>query len=220
MVHSHSVSVDLHVHSILSYDGGISQRGLEKILTTKLDVVAITDHNSIEFAVFMKKKLGEKIIVGEEIASRDGEVIGLFLKTAIEPGLSLAQTAQKIHNQGGMVYIPHPFEKQRSSVSWDTIQQHTEDIDVLETFNARSFGRKKTPVLQEQINKLPVSFASSSDAHCALGIGTAYTILADPPTQNTLVSLLKKGDMVTSYAPIFSYLCPFVNKLRYMFYNK
>ncbi len=208
----HSIKLDLHTHSILSYDGGISERGYTKLLKTTLDVVAITDHNTIDFALFLQKKLGDRIIVGEEIDSNAGEVIGLFLRQPVVSGLSFEETAKQIHRQGGLVYIPHPFEHSRHSLSRSTFLANAKDIDIVELFNARSFGRKKESVSSKVLLNIP--YASSSDAHCSLGVGSAYTMVSEKPTPKTLKNLLLSGKRVCSYAPFISYLCPFVNKLR------
>src|SRR6266702_4633076 len=103
--------VDLHSHSIISYDGGIAPREYERLLNTNvLDVIAITDHNEISLAQMLHKQLGEKIIVGEEIGTADGEIIGLFLQEKIAPGGTALETVAQIVLQGGLIYIPHPFE--------------------------------------------------------------------------------------------------------------
>src|SRR6266700_6012689 len=96
--------VDLHTHSIISQDGGITAAAYEKILQSgMLDCVAITDHNETSFARIMRKKLGESSIVGEEIDTPEGEVIGLYLKETIPGGISLDEAVASIKHQGGLV---------------------------------------------------------------------------------------------------------------------
>lgn len=212
-----TIKIDLHTHSILSYDGGISEDWYEKILDKTLTAVAITDHNTIDFALSMKKKFGQRIIVGEEIMSSDGEIIGLFLSKPVPSAMSFQKTVEYIKKQDGIVYIPHPFEYARHSVSVAMVQDNLKDIDILETFNARSLGRKKHSPDWETIRKATVAYAASSDAHCRLGIGSAYSMIKQMPTRQTLVTLLNEGFLTCSYAPILSYLCPGINKLRRMF---
>src|SRR5690606_3298386 len=82
----------------------------------KIDIVGITDHNEIKGAQEFKKfleKFGIKVIVGEEIFSSKGEIIGLFLSEKIEPGMSPRDTMLEIKKQGGLVYIPHPYDEKR-----------------------------------------------------------------------------------------------------------
>src|SRR3954467_12292615 len=106
--------VDLHTHSIASPDGSLGLEDYRRALAEKrLDYIAITDHNRIDFAAQIRATLGEQIIIGEEITAVEGEVIGLFLREAVPAGLPLAETIQRITDQGGVVYIPHPFETVR-----------------------------------------------------------------------------------------------------------
>ncbi|MDA1317355.1 MAG: hypothetical protein O3B87_05045, partial [bacterium] len=100
--------IDLHTHSVLSHDGGISELEYKSVLDAHiLDFVAITDHNQIEFALQMHEQFPEKIIVGEEIKTNEGDIIGLFLTKLISPGLSSKKTVELIKDQDGLVYIPH-----------------------------------------------------------------------------------------------------------------
>ncbi|MCA9330415.1 PHP domain-containing protein, partial [Candidatus Saccharibacteria bacterium] len=109
--------VDLHTHSQASPDGGITAEQYAHVLSTGLlDMIAITDHNSIAYAQEVQKQLGDKIIVGEEIMTNDGEIVGLFLTQVIEPGLSAQETCRRIKAQHGLVYIPHPFETVRKGL--------------------------------------------------------------------------------------------------------
>src|SRR5476649_2676258 len=99
--------IDLHTHSIASPDGSITLEDYRSILNSgRLDMVAITDHNTIGFAMATKKTLGVRIIVGEEIKCLEGEIIGLFLSKPVEPGRPYTQTIEDIKDQGGLVYIP------------------------------------------------------------------------------------------------------------------
>lgn len=206
--------VDFHTHSSLSYDGGLTKSDYTKILQKRiLDVVSITDHNDISFALQLKKEFGEKIIIGEEIESLDGEIIGLFLTKKISPGLSAKNTIRQIRLQKGLVYIPHPFERQRKSIQIEAFEINKKEIDVVEVFNGRSFGRSKN---QNALNvAIDNNFgkAASSDGHCALGVGTAYTLTDALPEAKNILSLLKNATYSKKYPPILTYICPFINKI-------
>lgn len=110
----HSINkykIDLHTHSIISHDGGLTAQQYTKLIESKmLDYIAITDHNETQFARIMQQKLGSKIIIGEEIATTEGEIIGLHLKQTIPKGMTPEETVRAIKQQNGLVYIPHPFE--------------------------------------------------------------------------------------------------------------
>ncbi len=203
------MKIDLHSHSHASPDGLITKANIEsKLSTGKLDVIAITDHDRIDFALYMNKIHGEKIIVGEEITSSEGEIIGLYLSTTIEPGQTAQQTAQAIKDQGGLVYIPHPFEKVRKGVSLNTLNSIAELVDIVEVNNGRSFSRSaaRNAVAWSLQNK--VAMASSSDAHGPRNWGRVYSVIAEMPSAATLPELLKNGTLKNGINGIISYGYP------------
>ncbi|HEX8965482.1 MAG TPA: PHP domain-containing protein [Patescibacteria group bacterium] len=208
--------IDLHTHSIISYDGGLTEKDYSNLLANNiLDFIAITDHNEINFAVYLQRKLGGKIIIGEEIKTLEGEIIGLFLKEKVAPKLSIKETMKRIHSQNGLVYIPHAFEVQRESISYNTFLENKNEIDIIEVFNARSFGRKKTHQTKEIAEKLKISQAASSDAHCYIGIASSFTLIYNSPTKDNLRIVLKNAQRQEKYASPYSYLCPFINKIKH-----
>jgi len=206
--------IDFHTHSINSPDGGLTISDYTKIFQNNiLDVLAITDHNGIEFALNLKKKFGKKIIVGQEIKSSEGEIIGLFLSKTISPGLLAKETIKEIQNQNGLVYIPHPFEKLRKGISKDTLKNNIEDIDIFEIYNGRALEKpKELNYLLE--NKNNFCLASSSDAHCIYGVGKTYALVEAFPTRKNILSLLKKASLTKNPAPLIAYICPMINRLR------
>lgn len=207
--------VDLHTHSLLSYDGGITAEEYSLVLEQGiLDRVAITDHNEIDFALEMKEKLRERIIVGEEISTTHGHLIGLFLHRHISPGMSPLKTAQEIHAQGGIVYIPHPFEARRAGLSRSVIMDIAHFAHIIEVYNARSLDRHVEQALN-LADTLRLASASGSDAHGRLGLGTAYTVLTQPPnTAKALIGALQERVLYTSPASLRSRFDPAKNKLK------
>lgn len=210
--------IDLHTHSSISFDGGISAAQYAKLLNENPNLyIAITDHNDVSLAIELQNKHGDRIIVGEEILTLDGEIIGLYLTDKISAGLTAQETIQKIQDHGGLVYIPHPLEKTRKGLSIETLLEISDAIDIIETFNARS----KEGWLRAQIQKFAdehgLVSASSSDAHGVNGTGTAYSVLSSTPTKENLVELLKQGTLVTKTPPILSFLDPLRNKIKRIF---
>ena len=209
--------IDLHTHSILSYDGGLSEREYELLfLRGVLDCAAITDHNEINFAKQLHKRLGKKIIVGEEIDTKEGQIIGLFLRKRIAPGKDAKETAKQIRSQGAIVYIPHPFETMRAGISVETLEQISHLVDIIEVFNSRSLQKKTGQKAAQIARGKRFDMASSSDAHGYSGMGVAYSILADMPAKETIVGLLRKALYQRQQAKILSRLTPKINKLKKM----
>ena len=105
-----SYKIDLHTHSIASPDGGLNLKQYKQMLKSGgLDYIAITDHNTTDFAIKARNLLGEQIIIGEEISTLQGDVIGLFLSSTVKPGQTLQKNIYDFTQQNGPVYISQPF---------------------------------------------------------------------------------------------------------------
>ena len=211
------IKIDLHTHSIISPDGAgsITASDFEYFLREGvLDCIAITDHNETRFAQMMNKKFGEKIIIGEEIKTKDGEIIGLFLKKTIPPDLSAKQAIRAIREQDGLVYIPHPFETIRKGLQRQVLEAIVEDIDIFETFNGRGRFHGKTKESERFAKAYNLVAAASSDAHGYHGIGKTFTTIKNIPNKSTLKKLLLEGSPQKIYAPLMSYLYPITNMIK------
>jgi predicted metal-dependent phosphoesterase TrpH len=207
--------IDLHTHSIISHDGGLRAEDYTKIIQENiLDYIAITDHNEIRFARIMQQKLGEHIIIGEEIGTKEGEIIGLFLQKAIPGGLTPEETVKEIKEQNGLVYIPHPFETFRKGMQRDALERIAKDIDVIEVFNGRGKWRSKNELTHAFAAERMLPTAASSDAHCLLGLGKTYSEINDAPQQKHFKKLLSSANLHKEYAPLLSLLCPAINKVK------
>lgn len=180
----------------------------------KLDCLAITDHNRIDFATQAKAQLGDRIIVGEEIMTNQGEIIGLFLNEQVKPGLTPVDTVKAIKAQGGLVYIPHPFETVRKGLHPAILETIQEDIDIIEVCNGRAFlqNRGEQALVWAKLNQ--VVPAASSDAHGIRGLGKTYTSVQEIPTAKNLTTLLASGMLQTHRPGIRSLLYPKYHKIR------
>lgn len=207
--------IDLHTHSIISHDGGITAADYEQILTSgKLDFVAVTDHNETRFARMLQKKLGDKIIIGEEIGTQQGEIIGLFLKETIPGGLPIEEAVAHIKAQGGLVYIPHPYETFRKGVQEEGLQKTKKEIAIVEVFNGRGRLRGKPMLAAAFANGNKLARAASSDAHGVQGLGITYSWIEEAPTKSNLAKLLQNASLKTDYAPFYTILFPLINRIK------
>lgn len=208
------IRADFHTHSDASPDGGITAAQYRILLGTVLDCVAVTDHNTIAAAQDLQRLLGNNIIVGEEITTLQGEIIGLFLSEVVPSNLSALETVQRIKQQGGLVYIPHPFETVRKGLSASSLETIGEHVDIIEVHNGRAWLQNTTIQAEEWsvVNKVPG--AASSDAHGKGGVGKTFTILEAMPTAGNLVSQLHKAQLVSARAPLYSLLYPSYNRIR------
>ncbi len=170
------IAVDLHMHTDWSHDCSIPVSDLlDHAEEIGLGGIAITDHNAFGGAleaVDLATVRDLVVIPGEEVKTDgQGEVIGLFLEEEIPRGLSFAETIAAIREQGGLVYLPHPFDRMHAIPDPATLHRHLAEIDVFEVFNAR--------LLRESFNEEALRFArkyrllqgAGSDAHVLQGVG-------------------------------------------------
>ncbi len=207
--------VDLHTHSMASYDGGLRPEQYARLISENiLDVIAVTDHNRTDFATRLARDLGDRIIVGEEIMSTSGEIVGLFLKGTIRPGLSPLETVKQIKDQGGVVYIPHPFETVRKGLHPSVLEELVDYIDLVEVANGRAFlqNRSAHAAIWSRLNHIPG--AASSDAHGWRGVGRTYTVVHNLPEQETLVEEISRGAPITKRPSPRALLYPKYHKLK------
>lgn len=212
--------LDLHTHSIVSHDGGITDKQYVKLLQKKVDFVGITDHNIISKNLTSQPGLSRQLIIGEEISTSEGDIVGLFLKDQIQSGLTLAETIKKIKIQNGLVYVPHPYEKFRRGLQQKELDLYKEDFDIVEVFNGRSRNRLYSELSMHFAKSNGIAIASSSDAHGFRGVGTAYVLVSEVPTRENLVKLLNNGTLVCKFSPVSAYFYPVINKIKNYFKKK
>jgi predicted metal-dependent phosphoesterase TrpH len=187
------VRVDIHVHSSASFDCRVEpERVWARCRQLGLDPVFLTDHNTIAGATKLRAREGLGIVIGEEVMTRDGELIGLFLSEAIAPGLSAIEAAERIKSQGGLVYLEHPYDPFRRHLSEPAIEALSGMIDVVEVWNGKS---------DEQINQTAVQLSeilgaaqgAGSDAHTLQDIGSIYVELEPFDGAQDFLAKLRRG---------------------------
>src|SRR5580700_8982414 len=170
------VRVDCHLHTIASGDAVLTLEQLaERAEQTGLDVVCITDHNVTSAAVAAAERdLGVRVIVGEEIRTPDGDIIGLFLTERIPYVLPLGEVIGLIRAQGGLVYVPHPFDPVRSSLG-KLLPGMCADgsADIIEVFNAKVPDQALNERAAGLAERYSLPGGAGSDAHDAPGVGAA-----------------------------------------------
>jgi predicted metal-dependent phosphoesterase TrpH len=207
--------IDLHTHSSASPDGALLTRHYrEALLRGVLDYVAITDHNTISLAKKLYHELGDHIIIGEEITTAQGEIIGLYLEEVVPASLPIEQTVRIIHEQGGLVYVPHPFETVRKGISVEVLDNIASSVDIIEVHNGRAIFQNKAAQARGWAASHSVPSASSSDAHGWRGWGKTYSLIADKPTAKKLPSLMRDAKHSTRTVGMAGILYPKLNRLR------
>ena len=198
-----TIDVDLHMHTDHSHDCATPVETLLETAREKgLGAIAITEHNEISGALAAAEiadAYGVKVILAEEVKTADqGEVIGLFIKEKIERGMSLADTVAEIHRQGGLVYVPHPFDRMHSVPDYENLLSIVDEIDLIEVFNPRVAFDAFNEEAVRFAGKYRIPAAAGSDAHVAQGLGTARVRMHDFDGPEEFMESLRTAEIHTT----------------------
>jgi predicted metal-dependent phosphoesterase TrpH len=190
------IRVDLHVHSSASFD---CKSDPERVATRSralgLAPVFLTDHNSIAGATRLQAIPGQRVVVGEEVTTADGELIGLFLRRLVPKGLGAVETAQEIKDQGGLVYLEHPYDQFRRHLNEGAIEAIANLIDIVEVFNGRS-DEKSNRLAEELRQTLGAPAGAGSDAHSTAELGSVYVEMEDFEGPQDFLIKLRRSKIV------------------------
>lgn len=170
------MKIDLHTHTLRSKDCRMQyDRIIAAVRRSGMDGIAVTDHDEFDGAIELKKRAPFLVIPGEEIKTNRGEIIGLFLHEWISPGLDPIETVERIHEQGGLAYVPHPFDEVRGSrLERGALEEVTPYIDILEVFNARNALPRFNGRAMEYASAHNLLAGAGSDVHTYAEYGRAY----------------------------------------------
>jgi len=194
------IHVDLHMHTDHSPDCATPvQTLLETAAEVGLDAIAITDHNEISGALDARAKANGrlKVIVAEEVKTADqGEVIGLFIEEKIPRGMTLQETIAEIRRQGGLVYVPHPFDRMHSVPDYEHLLDVVEDLDAMEVFNPRVAISAFNEEAARFAAKYRIVAGAGSDSHVAQGLGSVKIRMRDFDGPEEFLESLRDADIV------------------------
>jgi predicted metal-dependent phosphoesterase TrpH/glycosyltransferase involved in cell wall biosynthesis len=196
------IHVDLHMHTNHSSDCATPvETLLEAAKAAGLGAIAVTDHNEVsgahEARALAEEVGGIKVIVAEEVKTADqGEVIGLFIEEKIPRGMSLADTIAAIRAQGGLVYVPHPFDRMHSVPDYEHLLDVVEDIDAIEVFNPRVAFSAFNEEAARFAAKYRIVAGAGSDSHVAAGLGSVKIRMRDFEGPEEFLESLRDADIV------------------------
>ena len=171
-----ALKADLHMHT--SYSGDCDtppERLVRRCREVGLECIAITDHNTIRGAFEVRKLADFTVIVGEEVMSSQGDIIGLFLEEEIPRGLSPLKTVHLIKEQGGLVMVPHPFDTiRRGPLSATGLAEIMPHVDLTEVLNARTILPRDLARCRRLAREAQITPVAVSDAHTTTELGSAY----------------------------------------------
>jgi predicted metal-dependent phosphoesterase TrpH len=201
-----TIDVDLHMHTDHSYDCATP---VEVLLATAreqgLGAIAVTDHNEVSGALEARAQAAEsdpahpvRVIVGEEVKTAgEGEVIGLFIEEKIPRGLTLAETVAEIRRQGGLVYVPHPFDRLHAVPDYEHLLSVLDEVDAIEVFNPRVAIGAFNEEAARFAAKYRIAAGAGSDSHVAQGLGSVRVRMRDFDGPHEFLQSLREAEIVT-----------------------
>ncbi len=206
-----TIDVDLHMHTDHSHDCATPVEVLLAAAREQgLGAIAVTDHNEISGALAARERAQGsgphppgphrpvKVIVGEEVKTAEqGEVIGLFIEERIPRGLSLAETIAEIRRQGGVVYVPHPFDRMHAVPDYEHLLPVLDEVDVIEVFNPRVAIGAFNEEAARFAAKYRIPAGAGSDSHVAQGLGSVRVQMRDFDGPQEFLQSLREAQIVT-----------------------
>jgi predicted metal-dependent phosphoesterase TrpH len=208
---------DFHIHTRFSRDSILGEeRFIRLALQRGLTHVAVTNHNNVEGALAVRDKVRElgledelTVILGEEVSTADGEVVGIFLERTIPRGLSADETADAIHAQGGLVSIPHPYDPFRQShIKEPPLLALLEagKVDMIEVFNSRVTLQRHNLAAAELAVRYGVPGIAASDSHSSFEIAMSFNALPAFTTADELRAALPANEWQGSRSTVLIHL--------------
>ncbi len=199
------IDVDLHMHTDHSYDCATPVEVLlAEARARGLGAIAVTDHNEISGAVDAQAKADRiTVIVGEEVKTADqGEVIGLFITEKIPRGMTLQETIAEIKRQGGLVYVPHPFDRLHSVPDYEHLLDVLDDVDAIEVFNPRVAISEFNDEAVRFAAKYRIPAGAGSDAHVPQGLGSVRIRMREFDGPQEFLQSLRDADIMRNPASL------------------
>ena len=201
MIDKALIRADLHNHTHFSPDSILSPEYLlRRARERSIDVIAVTDHNTVRGGLVVHELAAReypeiRVVVGEEVRTREGEMLGLFLTEDVPRDLSAAETVERIKAQGGLAGAPHPFDSFRSGLA-GRMEEVADQLDFVEGLNARMIFRRHNTEARKFARAHSLPLSAASDAHSPREIVRAYVRMPDFSTPAEFLESLRAGKLV------------------------
>jgi hypothetical protein len=189
------LKADLHTHTYFSPDALTSpEKYVQTCLKRRINCVAVTDHNDIGGALAVQKLASFRVIIGEEVESLEGEIIGLFLREEVPAGLSPEESVRRIKDQGGLVCVPHPFDRfRREHLAEAALMRILPQVDIIEALNARTTLRADNERASRFAQEHGLAMSAGSDAHSPRELGRVCVEMPDFDGPQEFLQALRQG---------------------------
>lgn len=211
------IRADLHSHTHFSRDGLTTpEQYVRRSVERGISCAAVSDHNNVDGANAVRRLAPFKVIVSEEIRSTEGEIIGYFLHDTIRKGLTPEETVRAIRDQGGLVGVPHPFDRWRDSpIKPEALARIIDQVDIIEVFNARNIQQRDNLRALEYARKHGKLQSAGSDSHHHSEIGSAWVEMPDFETPQEFLESLRQGRIHGRLSSPFVHLLSGVARLKF-----
>jgi len=192
------LAVELHTHSVLSYDGRDSvEKLLQQAAAIGLDALAVTDHDEIDGSLEAVERAPEYGLVGipgMEVTCEAGHVLGIGVEELIPAGLTFRETIDRIHAQGGIAIVPHPFQEFRSGVLAKISREELTAADAIEVFNSRLLTGRANRQAERFARRNDMPMTAGSDAHIFQMVGRGVThVKTDERDVTAIIEAIRAG---------------------------
>jgi len=210
------LKADLHIHSKYSLDSNNPLEGIiERCQQRGINCIAVCDHGTAEGGLKIKELAPFKVIVAEEVLTPEGEIMGMFLKETIPSGSSPEETIEQIREQGGLVCIPHPFDRFRpSAMKGHTLARIVDQVDIIEVFNARTLPYQNMNKPRNFAQQHNLVQGAGSDAHTLAEIGNAYVELPEFNGCDDFLEALAQGKIGGRRTNPFTHFFSLGNRIK------
>jgi predicted metal-dependent phosphoesterase TrpH len=200
--------VELHTHTRWSKDCVVTAGTILRLCDQRgIDRIAITDHNTAEGALEMQRTAPGRIIVGEEIMTNQGELLGYFLKESIPPGLSPDETIRRLRDQGAVISVSHPFDRLRKGAWHEAdLLRIIDRVDAIEVFNARCIFAEDNARALQFAQKHQLIGTVGSDAHSRPEYGRATLMMEPFDDAEGFIDSLKAAQAANRYSSVLVHL--------------
>jgi len=212
-----TIRADLHSHTHFSKDALTTpEEFVKRNVAARIDCVAVSDHNNVDGALAVKRLAPFRVIVSEEIRSTEGEIIGYFLNETVPKGLTPEETVRAIQEQGGLVGVPHPFDRARGSpLTTPALLRILPSVQILEIFNARNIFQADNRRAAAFAARHGLAASAGTDAHWGPEIGRTYVRMPDFANRDDFLEALRQGKITGHAASPLVHLMSTLAKMRY-----
>jgi predicted metal-dependent phosphoesterase TrpH len=213
------IRVDLHSHTHFSKDGLTTpEEFVRRNVAAGIDCIAVSDHNNIDGAREVERLAPFRVIVSEEIKSSEGEIIGYFLHDPVPRDMTPEETVQAIKAQGGLIGVPHPFDRARSSpLSTSALLRILPDVQILEVYNARNMLQADNKRAEAFAARHGLIRSAGTDAHTRMEIGHTFVEMPNFSDRDDFLAALRAGRIHGHAANPLVHLLSTFAKLRWRF---